>query len=63
MEICECVNKNTDKGDPVDKASLDFQEASPKTIKEIKLPQAILGWQVKKTLLINFVNQYAFIQE
>lgn len=36
-----------------------------KAIKETKLPQAILWeiiWQVKKSLLFSFVDQYAFIQ-
>lgn len=64
MEIYESVNKNRDKGDPVDIAYLDFQKASAKAIKETKLPQATLGRilrQVKKSLLANFVDQYAFI--
>ena len=59
-----CVSKNTENGDPADTVYLDFQKASPKAIKETKLPQAILGgilWQVKKSLLVNFVDQHAFI--
>jgi len=64
METYECVNKNTDKGDPVDVVHLNFQKASPKAIRETTLPHAILGgilWQVKKSLLVNFVDQYAFL--
>lgn len=43
MEIYTRTNKNTVKGDPLYIVYLDFQKASPKAIKETKLPQAILG--------------------
>lgn len=65
MKIYECVNKNTDKGNAADIVYFDFQKASLKSVKETKLPQAILGrifWQLKKSLLVvNFVDQFLFI--